>query len=171
MPKQKFIKGDLVKISADLGPSMAHFQKDCKAIVMGSYKDQFGGDDTKSYTLLINGSETSWYEEHQLKLIRHVGLAGIKAARKKREKENKKQSDLDWIIKNWPRLREKTPGATAEKLMALCGIKDPWGPRGEGYVWDMNARKAIWIINSYYTYCGPEKTLSELKIEERKFKL
>lgn len=39
----KFHKGDLVHVAADLGMSMDHFAKDIDAIVIGSYRDQYGG--------------------------------------------------------------------------------------------------------------------------------
>ena len=67
---QKFNKGDKVKVTDDLGPHMSHFQSGMEAIVIGSYKDQFGGSNTKSYTIHIQGQgEISWYYEHQLTLI------------------------------------------------------------------------------------------------------
>ena len=53
---QKFKKGDYVRVAKDLGPSMGHFPADCDAIVIGSYKDQYGGSDTKSYTLSLKGN-------------------------------------------------------------------------------------------------------------------
>lgn len=68
---QKFHKGDHVMVAKDLGPNMSHFKSDCEAIVIGSYKDQYGGNNTNSYTIHIKGrGQTSWYEEHQLTLIR-----------------------------------------------------------------------------------------------------
>lgn len=67
---QKFNKGDKVKVADDLGSSMSHFQSGMAAIVTGSYKDQYGGSDTKSYTIHIQGQgECSWYYENQLTLI------------------------------------------------------------------------------------------------------
>ncbi len=70
MSDQKFQVGDLVRIAKDLGHAMSHFEADQDAIVVGSYADQFGGDDTKSYTLQLQGrGPVSWYSEHQLTLI------------------------------------------------------------------------------------------------------
>lgn len=71
--KQKFHKGDLVQVAKDLGPSMSHFTGDCRAIVIGSYRDKYGGgkDETQLYTLFLEGRDTcSWYHEHQLTLIK-----------------------------------------------------------------------------------------------------
>lgn len=70
---QKFKRGDLVRIAKDLGPSMSHFTADALAVVVGSYKDQYGGgrEAEKSYTLHIQGrGPCSWYHEHQLTLVK-----------------------------------------------------------------------------------------------------
>ena len=57
-------------IVKDLGCFMSHFQGDCDAIIIGSYADQFGGKDIKSYTVYLKGQgQVSWYREHQLILI------------------------------------------------------------------------------------------------------
>jgi hypothetical protein len=47
---------------------MKYFENDKDVIVVGSYADQYGGDNTKSYTVIFpdTGRESSWYEEHQL---------------------------------------------------------------------------------------------------------
>ena len=67
---QKFHKGDLVRVAKDLGPTMGHFTADIDAIVIGSYKDQYGGSDTKSYSLHLKGQgHCSWYWESQLELL------------------------------------------------------------------------------------------------------
>ncbi len=68
--KQKFERGDVVRIAKDLGRTMSHFPSDKIAVVMGSYKDQYGGNNTRDYTLNVKGiGECSWYEEHQLTLV------------------------------------------------------------------------------------------------------
>lgn len=67
---QKFKRGDYVMIADDLGPMKSHFESGCEAIVIGSYADQYAGDDTKSYTLYLrNSGKSSWYGEHELTLI------------------------------------------------------------------------------------------------------
>lgn len=83
MIKQKFHRGDQVHIAKDLGPSMSHFENDRNAIVIGSYRDLYGGDDTKSYSVMFaDGSTSSWYDEWQLTFLRHVGEAGIERGKK-----------------------------------------------------------------------------------------
>ena len=72
--RQKFQRGDRVRIAKELGPMMSHFGgKGCQAIVLGSYNDQFGGGNIKSYSLLVYEDKEwyscSWYEEYQLTLI------------------------------------------------------------------------------------------------------
>jgi len=146
MTVQKFQRGDVVHIAADLGPSMWHFQSDQDAVVMGSYADRFGGDNHDSYTLLFldTGDEVSWYYDSQLTLLRHESeefIAGIKAEREKRDAQ---QSELAWIVSNWKAIREAPPGATMNELMRRVGITEPWGNHGEGIVWHRNA---TWTLN------------------------
>lgn len=134
MIEQKFKRGDVVHIAADLGQSMSHFEKDKDAVVMGSYAEQFGGDDTKSYTLMFfQGNGSSWYEEHQLTFLRHGGEEIINEINKKAEEREKIESNLSWIVENWKEIRTgDIPSATIVKLMSFVGITDPWGNHGEG---------------------------------------
>ena len=69
--EQKFHYGDLVRVAKDLGKHMSRFGNDCDAIVISSYKDQYGGAEREpSYTLFIKDrGGVSWYYEHQLSLI------------------------------------------------------------------------------------------------------
>lgn len=71
--KQKFKSGTFVWISPNLGPAMGHFTKDCPALVLGTYAQEYGGDDYKSYSLLIKKDNvwtySSWYYEHNLSKI------------------------------------------------------------------------------------------------------
>ncbi len=75
MNEQKFKRGDVVHIAADLGQSMSHFEKDEDVVILYSYADEYGGDDTKSYSVLFvkGGNEVSWYDEHQLTFMYHGG--------------------------------------------------------------------------------------------------
>lgn len=134
MNKQKFYRGDLVHVVADLGSSMAHFRADADAIVMGSYRDQYGGSNGKDYTLMFvdNASTCSWYHEHQLTFIRHVGEHEIHRIQEEVEEREKNQSKLPWIVQNWKTVRTQPSGKTMAELMRLVGITNPWGPRGEG---------------------------------------
>jgi hypothetical protein len=72
MKKQKFFRGDLVQIADDLGASMRHFDKGCQAIVIGTYAEQYDGnnnvDDYQLY-ILPNKGACSWYRTPQLTLI------------------------------------------------------------------------------------------------------
>lgn len=71
---QKFFKGDLVQLGG-MPLSMSHFAGNCKAIVIGTYAEQYGGGASreKEYTLFIlahgDKGEASWYHENQLTLI------------------------------------------------------------------------------------------------------
>lgn len=83
--RQKFNRGDVVHITADLPREMQHFRGDCDAIIMGSYRDLCRGhsDNRKREGMLYgvmyldNGVECSWYEEQQLAFLRHSGAEEI----------------------------------------------------------------------------------------------
>ena len=146
---QKFHKGDLVRVAEDLGPSMAHFSgKGELAHVVGSYHDQFGGGpEEPEYTLLFkDGNTVSWYYEHQLTFIRYGGEAEMQAVKASRKTRQVQESDLDWILLNWPSLRESSvPSATIIKLASLLGWSedDLWGAHGEGITFFMKGRAVI----------------------------
>lgn len=65
---QKFPVGSRVKISSNLGSSMAHFSGAGEiATVEYTYAHAFGGDNVSSYSLNIDGRGSSaWYRESQL---------------------------------------------------------------------------------------------------------
>lgn len=142
---QKFKRGDVVHIAADLGQSMSHFTKNKDVVILGSYADQFGGSNTKSYTVMFldTGGECSWYQEHQLTFLRHDGEELIAKITKEKEERVKVEIDLEWIVDNWKEIRI---GATSEtnasmnKLMSLIGITNPWGNHGEGIDYFNNAK-------------------------------
>ena len=148
--KQKFVRGDMVHVAKEMPPSMAHFENDFDAIIIGSYSDLYGGSiQSPSYSVLVckDGNEIAWYDEHQLTFIRHCDdgeVERIKAARQEREAV---ESDMAWILANWPKIRLEPPGATMSKLMAMLGIKNPWGSNGEGYVYAMNAEGTFKLLD------------------------
>ena len=69
---QKFFKGDLVHVG-EMPVYMDHFEGNCKAIVLYTYAEEYGGGakEEKQYCLHIlpRGGEVSWYEEKQLTLV------------------------------------------------------------------------------------------------------
>lgn len=138
--KQKFKKGDLVHITENMPSYMSHFTSDIDAVVIGSYADQFGGSDVKSYTLLLikDGkwyNESSWYKEEQLTFIAYKGEEYIKQLRDEKEQYDKKVERLDYIVSHWLEMKiDGVPHASAVTLMKLVGITEPWGLHGE--YWD-----------------------------------
>lgn len=80
--KQKFQRGDRVRIAADLGSSMRHFPADQDALVLYSYHNMFGLDDRDSWCLYLfkSGGNCSWYHTNQLTAIK--GAHGMKLADK-----------------------------------------------------------------------------------------
>lgn len=65
---QKFKRGDIVKVGAD------NFCAAGVGIVLYSYADEYGGDDTESYSLYLKCSNhtgyIAWYDEKLLTMIR-----------------------------------------------------------------------------------------------------
>ena len=100
--EQKFKRGNLVHIAKDLGSMMSHFENDKDVIIVGSYADQYGGSNTKSYTVMFpdTGGESSWYEEHQLTLIDEGGEHLFEEAKKNRKRISEQNTDINYIVSN-----------------------------------------------------------------------
>lgn len=98
--EQKFKRGNLVHIAKDLGSMMSHFENDKDVIIVGSYADQYGGSNTKSYTVMFpdTGSQSSWYEEHQLTLIDEDGEHLFEEANKNRKRISQQNTDINYIV-------------------------------------------------------------------------
>jgi hypothetical protein len=102
---QKFFLGDRVRIAQDLGPSMSHFEKDCEAIVMYSYAEQYDGTgkdvDQFSLYILPNRGEVSWYYANQLTLIEPDRLDLLPkshiARRNSEAKQARDQALVSWL--------------------------------------------------------------------------
>ena len=95
---QKYHRGDRVKIAKDLGDTMSHFEADCEAIVLYSYKDKYGGKDydVEDYSVYIKGvGQVSWYKEHQLTLIKKKRLDLLSKWKKMRKFRKRR---IRWIL-------------------------------------------------------------------------
>lgn len=75
-PKQKFFRGQRVLISTPTAPFEHPKDVGCEAIVVGSYADQYGGQDHSSFTLLVFQTQPrkymftcSWYDVSALTLL------------------------------------------------------------------------------------------------------
>lgn len=147
---QKFHKGDWVRVAKDLGPFMIHFTADCEAIVIGSYADQYGGNNTKSYTLhLKDRGECSWYEEQQLTMIESGRLDKLKHWQDEQEAERKQKSDLDWIFSHGPQVLDEPDGASIQALANCFGLTNLWGSHGEGFVYYENVMGTLALAAAY----------------------
>lgn len=148
--KQKFQKGDWVRVAKDLGPHMSHFTADCEAIVIGSYKDQYGGDDTESYTLHLKGrGRSSWYEEWQLTLLEAGRLDKLKEWEDAREAEHKEKGDLDWVFAHGAEVLQNAHGASVSALAKCFGLTNLWGSHGEGFVYLENALMTLALAKPF----------------------
>jgi hypothetical protein len=159
---QKFKRGDVVRIADDLGPSMDHFDgKGEAAVVMGSYADEYGGENTSSYTLMLeDGNEVSWYEEHQLTFIRR-DKKEIQRRTKARDEREEQETSLAWIVANWAQIRNSVPGATMQHLATMAGLGDLWGARGEGMDYFANALAVFRLFDPALSN-GDEAAVREL---------
>jgi len=148
--KQKFQKGDYVRVAKDLGPCMTHFESDCDAIVIGSYSDQYSGDDIKSYTIYIEGhDETSWYYEGQLTLKEKNRLDILSKWKKEAKEIYKLESDLDWIFSHGDDILKSVSGSSVEALASCLGLTDLWGSKGEGFTYYSNAYAVLGIAKPF----------------------
>jgi hypothetical protein len=131
---------------------MRHFHSDCEAIVMGSYADQYGGDNHKQLSLFIKDKgQSSWYYEQQLKLIKRGAFDVLDDWNKKIKDEVSKKSDIDWIFDNSKDVLASPSGASIEALAKCMGVTsdDMWGERGEGFVWYQNAIAVLSLAKPY----------------------
>lgn len=132
--EQKFKKGNLVHIAKDLGSTMSHFENDEDVIIVGSYADQYGGSNTKSYTVMFpdTGDESSWYEEHQLTLIDEGGEHLFKEAKKNRERISEQNTDINYIVS---KLNEGSLSSESILLLFdMLGHNTPFHINGEFFV-------------------------------------
>lgn len=150
MSEQQFKKFDLVRVAKDLGLSMSHFTSDCDAIVIGSYADQYDGDDHESYTLHLKGrGQSSWYYGHQLTLIESDRNDLLQAWKDEELAEKKQKSDLDWIFANGEDVLKGAHGATIEALAECFGLTNLWGSRGEGITYYTNAMMTLRLAEPF----------------------
>lgn len=141
---QKFQRGDLVHVVADLGPAMLHFTADIDAIVVGSYRDQYGGSNTQSYTLYLKGrGRCSWYEEDQLQLLEANRADLLQQWQDDDAAETKLLSDLDWIFAHGPAVAEAPKGASLQALATAIGYGNLCGSRGEGIDYYENSLRLL----------------------------
>lgn len=148
--KQKFHKGDLVRVADDLGSCMSHFPSSVDAIVIGSYCDQYGGSDSGQYTIYIKGrGQISWYYEGQLSLIEERRNDLLDQWEQEAKELDDKCADLDWIFANGRDVLSKPRVASIEALARCFGLTNLWGSNGEGFVYAMNARTTLLFSSKY----------------------
>lgn len=149
---QKYHKGDLVQIDNNLGIGREHFPSGKKAIVIGSYKDQYGGKDVKNpeYTLFIHGEgEHSWYQENVLTFIKRNQYELLDQWEYELKEKGIRYSDINWIFENGPEVLEKGYGASIARLAREFGITNMWGNNGENFVWYTNAQITMTLASKF----------------------
>lgn len=76
---QKFKRGDIVQLADDIpwitsgrGKVIAYrYNSGKQGVVMGSYADEYGGDNHNEYTIWFpEGGACSWYEEKWMTLLK-----------------------------------------------------------------------------------------------------
>lgn len=153
---QKFHNGDLVHIVANPGSSMAHFESDVDAIVIGSYADQYGGSNHDSYTVRIkNGGEVSWYDERQLELIEPNRSDLLQRWEEEATRRFTEESSLDWIFSHAEKVLAQPSSANVIGLAASLGFteNDLWGRHGEGYTFWRNSQLVLALAKPFLESC------------------
>jgi len=153
MSAQMFHKGDLVQVAKNLGRAMSHFTSGCRAIVIGSYKDQYGGSNQSnqgSYTLHLEGrGETSWYEESQLTMIESGQHDLLEQWEEELKANDEKHADMNWVFANGKDVANTAPGASVQALAKHLGCTNLWGRNGEGVTYFENARITMHIARPF----------------------
>lgn len=166
--KQKFLRGDKVKVS-EAGAHRLCAGKE--AIVIGSYNDQYGCNNIKDYTLMtLDGNSSSWYDESVLTFIEHVGEHEIRRIKDTRAEKEAREGDLDWIIKNWPEIKNKPPGASLQTLANLLNLGSLWGKYGEGIDYKQNSMAVHSIFMEIMDTGDRVKILEFAKQNQGRFK-
>jgi hypothetical protein len=131
---------------------MAHFTSDVDAVVIGSYKDQYGGRGDNQYTLYLKGEgQCSWYYEEQLTLISHDGETELAKWKAERLAEGRTKGSSEWIFANGPAILHEAHPATVASLAKDLGLSvdDLWGAHGEGISYWTNAMKVLGLAEPY----------------------
>jgi len=158
---QKFNKGDKVKVADDLGPHMSHFQGGMEAIVIGSYKDKYGGSDIHSYTIHIQGrGEISWYHEHQMELIEKSCYEELNEWEDYLKNKGDIESNIDWIFKNGLDVASNPSGYSLQSLFNCLRKGSLWGSRGEGVDYYANARAILYLAKPFLERCDKKGWLA-----------
>lgn len=148
--KQQFQQGDLVHVAKDLGRTMSHFANDIDAIVIGSYADQYSGNDRNSYTLHIKGrGKSSWYYGEQLTLIERNRIDLLKQWEREKIEEAHRHANLDWIFENGHEVLKRASGATVRSLADCVGVGDLWGSHGEGMAYYENSLRVLHVAKPF----------------------
>lgn len=151
MSDQKFHKGDHVMIAKDLGDCMSHFDSNCEAIVLGSYKDFYWDDGSPpQYKVFIkHKAPVAWYMENQLSMIQQGAVDLLEKWELEREQEIKEKSDLDWIFEHGNEVWEKPHGASLQALADCLNFGSLWGSRGEGVDLYNNGRLMLALAEKF----------------------
>ena len=129
MSNQKFKRGNLVKI---LIGHLIHGYENGKttttdidtnqigqlAIIEYSYAEEYGGDNTDSYSVIFQetGNSLAWKEESQLEFVDEGGEHLFKEAKAKYKAIKEQQTDMKYILANWDK------GMNSASILYMFGI-------------------------------------------------
>ena len=165
MSRHPFATGDLVWVKKITDESRRHFLSEFYAVLVYSYGERYGNGvpDDEWHVMTTDGFGHAWYHSNDLEpVLADVPelITLLKTAHKTREQE---EAQLSWIITNWPRMQKdgSYSGASLETLGHLIGMDNLWGPNGEGFVYDRNARFLI-VLFSQALLTGKEEEVHAL---------
>lgn len=104
-----------------------------EAVIIGSYADQFGGNDHKQYSIMFleNGSKVSWFNEKDLEFLEEGGENLIEQGQAKRDSIKKENTDLTSIVTNWATKKEQQHSDTILYLFDKIGFTSSFLKHGE----------------------------------------
>lgn len=127
--KQKYQKGDLVKVKTYRPQSRCRDIQEVEAIVVRSYNDEFGEKHGfsdygyNSYTLFFKGEgEHSWFDDEDeiIKLVDSQRLDLLELWNEELEDKKIQESSLEWIFNNYEKLKKEGFSINSYKALWSC---------------------------------------------------
>lgn len=170
--EQKFNRGNKVRIKFgwpaysstkgdhDSMPQLVNQE----AIIYGSYKDLYGGDDVSNYQIILceTGGSLSWMDESQLALINKGGEHLFEEAEEIKNRIVKLSTDLASILSTWNNKKEKQNTITMKFLLTKIGFESAFDSTGEFFHLYNEWITMVPLIDAIMNHTPGEKPSAEL---------
>jgi len=165
--EQKYKRGNKVKVlfghpvwgNGKAVTDMCPDEVGKEAIIVGSYADQYGGDNISDYTIMFleTGNRVSWKDEKQLEFIDEGGEHLFEQAKINRDRISEQNKDINFILSKLD--IGELSGESIMMLFDLIGYDSAFKRNGEFYV-----LHAEWSrLHPVFVHIKKSKTLDEAK--------